>query len=140
MVGRIPGAASVANPPVLVDVFAETILEELDFRVEAANMLDIARVMVELDQRHWVVARPHPELVTRRMLVMERPSGFAFDDVIGMNAAGVDTEAVSSAPPPTTCAPSSPLCATSVPSTPTSISTGSSRTSTWTAPRRTSRR
>ncbi len=93
MVGRIPVAA-LTNPPVLVDVFAETILEELDFRVEAANMLDIARVMVELDQRHWVVARPHPELVTRRMLVMERLSGFAFDDVIGMKAAGVDTEAV----------------------------------------------
>jgi ubiquinone biosynthesis protein len=41
-----------------------------------------------------VVPRPHPELVTRRVLVMERLSGFAFYDVAGMHEAGVDTEAV----------------------------------------------
>ena len=41
LVGRIPVAA-LANPPALVELFAETIVEELDFRLEAANMLDIA--------------------------------------------------------------------------------------------------
>ena len=41
LVGRIPIAA-LANPPALVELFAETIVEELDFRIEAANMLDIA--------------------------------------------------------------------------------------------------
>ena len=41
LVGRIPIAA-LANPPALVELFAETIVEELDFRMEAANMLDIA--------------------------------------------------------------------------------------------------
>src|SRR5690606_4396552 len=35
-----------------------------------------------------------PVLVTRRMLVMERLDGFRFEDVAGMKAAGVDTEAV----------------------------------------------
>jgi ubiquinone biosynthesis protein len=93
MVGRIPIAA-LANPPVLVEVFAETITEELDFRLEAQNMLDIAHMMVELGQRSWVVARPHPNLVSRRVLVMERLAGFAFDDVSGMKDAGVDTEDV----------------------------------------------
>jgi ubiquinone biosynthesis protein len=93
LVGRIPIAA-LANPPVLVEVFAETITEELDFRLEAENMLDIAKMMVDLGQRHWVVARPHPELVTRRILVMERLSGFKFDDIAGMRDAGVDTEDV----------------------------------------------
>ena len=44
MVGRIPVAA-LANPPALVELFAETIVEELDFRLEAENMLDIARVL-----------------------------------------------------------------------------------------------
>ena len=38
--------------------------------------------------------RPHPELVTPRVLVMERLDGFAFYDVEGMKAAGVDTDAV----------------------------------------------
>ncbi|MGE3621050.1 MAG: ABC1 kinase family protein, partial [Acidimicrobiia bacterium] len=85
LVGRIP-VASLANPPALVDLFAETISEELDFRIEAQNMLDVARSLAELDQRGYVVPRPHPELVTRRVLVMERLEGFKFDDVAGMRA------------------------------------------------------
>ncbi len=93
LVGRIPVAA-LANPPALVELFAETIVEELDFRLEAANMIDVARVFSELDQGGFVVPRPHPELVTRRMLVMERLSGFNFDDVTSMKAAGVDTHNV----------------------------------------------
>ncbi|HET9600304.1 MAG TPA: AarF/UbiB family protein, partial [Acidimicrobiales bacterium] len=93
LVGRIPIAA-LANPPALVELFAETIVEELDFRLEAANMLDIAAVLADLRQRGYVVPRPHPRLVTRRVLVMERLSGFKFDDVAGMRDAGIDTEAV----------------------------------------------
>jgi ubiquinone biosynthesis protein len=93
LVGRIPVAA-LANPPALVDLFAETIAEELDFRLEAESMLDIARTYAELGQRNFVVPRPHPTLVTRRMLVMERLDGFNFADVEGMRAAGIDTEAV----------------------------------------------
>ena len=36
LVGRIPVAA-LANPPALVELFAETIVEELDFRIEAVK-------------------------------------------------------------------------------------------------------
>jgi ubiquinone biosynthesis protein len=93
LVGRIPVAA-LANPPALVELFAETIVEELDFRIEAANMLDVARVLHDLGQEGYVVPRPHPVHVTRRVLVMERLSGFNFDDVAGMQDAGIDTEAV----------------------------------------------
>jgi ubiquinone biosynthesis protein len=93
LVGRIPVAA-LGNPPALVELFAETIVEELDFRLEAQNMLDIARVLAETNQRAIVVPRPHPELVTRRVLVMERLSGFSFDDVESMHAAGIDTTAL----------------------------------------------
>ncbi len=93
LVGRIPVAA-LANPPALVELFAETIVEELDFRLEAENMLDVAMTFAALDQRAFVVPRPHPTLVTRRMLVMERLDGFHFGDVEGMQAAGIDTEAV----------------------------------------------
>jgi ubiquinone biosynthesis protein len=93
LVGRIPVAA-LANPPALVELFAETIVEELDFRLEAENMLDIARVLAETGQRTMVVPRPHPSLITRRVLVMERLRGFAFDDVESMKAAGIDTSAL----------------------------------------------
>jgi ubiquinone biosynthesis protein len=93
MVGRIPVAA-LANPPALVELFAETIVEELDFRLEAENMLDIAAVLAHTGLRNTVVPRPHPKLVTRRMLVMERLSGFNFEDVEGMKRAGIDTGAL----------------------------------------------
>ena len=93
LVGRIPVAA-LANPPALVELFAETIMEELDFRLEAQNMLDIAQVLTEAGQTAIVVPRPHPELVTRRVLVMERLHGFKYDDLGGIRAAGVDTTAL----------------------------------------------
>jgi len=90
LIGRIPVAA-LANPPSLVELFAETILEELDFRLEAENMLDIAQVLAGSGQDIVVVPRPHPELVTQRVLVMERLDGFAYENVEGMREAGVDT-------------------------------------------------
>ncbi|HEX4902965.1 MAG TPA: AarF/UbiB family protein [Acidimicrobiales bacterium] len=93
LIGRIPVAA-LANPPALVELFAETIGEELDFRLVAENMLDVAASFAALDQRGYVVPRPHPTLVTRRVLVMERLDGFKFDDVAGMKGAGVDTHQV----------------------------------------------
>ncbi len=93
LVGRIP-IASLANPPALVELFAETIVEELDFRMEAANMIDVAAMLHELGNHGYVVPRPHPTLVTRRVLVMQKLQGFNFDDVVGMQNAGIDTEDV----------------------------------------------
>jgi ubiquinone biosynthesis protein len=93
LVGRIPIAA-LTNPPALVELFAETIVEELDFRLEAQNMLDIAAVFAGTGQRSIVVPRPHPELVTKRVLVMEHLHGFAWGNAAGMREAGIDTAAV----------------------------------------------
>ena len=93
LIGRIP-VASLANPPALVEVFAETIAEELDFRMEADNMVDVAMSLRQLGQTAYVIPRPHPTLVTRRVLVMERLSGFSFDDVAGIKDAGVDTHEI----------------------------------------------
>jgi ubiquinone biosynthesis protein len=93
LIGRIP-VASLANPPALVEVFAKTIVEELDFRLEAQNMLDVAEAFAELGQEGFIVPRPHPELVTRRVLVMERLQGFDFDNVTEIKTAGIDTHAL----------------------------------------------
>ncbi|MGH8988248.1 MAG: ABC1 kinase family protein [Acidimicrobiales bacterium] len=97
LVGRIPVAA-LANPPALIDLFAETIGEELDFRLEAENMLDVAHVLACTApagvRRALVVPRPHPSLVTRRVLVMERLHGYAWGDAQTMHAAGIDTDQV----------------------------------------------
>ena len=59
LVGRIP-IASLANPPALVELFAETIVEELDFRMEAANMIDIAVMLHELQADGLRRAPPAP--------------------------------------------------------------------------------
>jgi ubiquinone biosynthesis protein len=93
---RAPQAALV-NLPAYIELFAETILEELDFRLEAQNMLDIAAVLAATEQRSVVVPRPHPELVTRRVLVMERLHGFKIDQDAEMVHAGVDPSPVFSA-------------------------------------------
>jgi ubiquinone biosynthesis protein len=93
LVGRIPVAA-LSNPPALIELFAETIVEELDFRLEAQNMLDIAAIYAGGGEQPVVVPRPHPVLVTKRVLVMEHLHGFAWGDPAGMRAAGIDTAAV----------------------------------------------
>lgn len=93
LVGRIP-VTSLANPPSLVELFAETIVEELDFRLEAANMLDIARILVATNQTALVVPRPHPKYVTRKVLIMEKLTGFPWDNVGDMRNAGIDTSVV----------------------------------------------
>ncbi len=90
LVGRIPVTA-LANPPALVELFAETISEELDFRLEAENMLDVASVLTRSGQHAIVVPRPHPELVTRRVLVMERLDGYSWGDTAKIREAGIDT-------------------------------------------------
>lgn len=93
LVGRIPVAA-LANPPALVELFAETILEELDFRLEAANMLDVAALLAATGRRNVIVPRPHPVYVTERVLVMERIDGVSYERVDEIRAAGMDTAAL----------------------------------------------
>jgi ubiquinone biosynthesis protein len=80
----------LANLPAYIELFAETIVEELDFRLEAENMLDVARVLATVEGLPVVVPRPHPAYVTRRVLVMERMRGLAVDDDAGILAAGID--------------------------------------------------
>jgi len=84
----------LVNLPAVIELFAETIVEELDFRLEADNMLAISDVLARSGQTSIVVPRPHLGLVTPGLLVMERMAGFAFDDVAGMRSAAVDTRAV----------------------------------------------
>ena len=93
LVRRVP-RLSLLNLPAYIELFAETIVEELDFRLEAENMLDIAAVLAKADQRAVVVPRPHPNLVTKRVLVMERLHGFKIDDEAAMRGVGIDPSRV----------------------------------------------
>ncbi|HUF31966.1 MAG TPA: AarF/UbiB family protein [Acidimicrobiales bacterium] len=84
----------VANPTAVVTLFARTILEELDFRLEAENMVDVALDLEAAGVADVVVPRPIPGLVTARVLVMERLDGLRFDDLDEMRSAGIDTTAL----------------------------------------------
>ena len=67
--GRIPIAA-LANPPVRVELFAET--EEPDFRMETANIRDMATTLHDLGQEQHSLPRGLLSLVACLVLVMER--------------------------------------------------------------------
>jgi ubiquinone biosynthesis protein len=82
LVGRLP-FASLANPPALVELFAETIIEELDFRIEGASMLDVARALAAHDRRGVVVPRPHAQWVMKRVMVQERMYGSSLQSTAG---------------------------------------------------------
>ena len=85
--------ARAGNLPGIIEYFAETLCEELDFRLEAENMLDVSEAVARSAEADGVaVPRPHPILVTRRVLVMERLHGFASADDAAILASGIDTE------------------------------------------------
>jgi ubiquinone biosynthesis protein len=90
VLGKRLRLALLANMPAYLELFAETIIEELDFRLEAQNMLDVAALLARSPERPVVVPRPHPELVTRRVLVMEPLRGFKIDDDQAILDAGID--------------------------------------------------
>jgi predicted unusual protein kinase regulating ubiquinone biosynthesis (AarF/ABC1/UbiB family) len=84
--------AELANPVGIVDDFAETLVEELDFRKEAANCERFNEIMAELGHKDVRAPRPINELTTARVLVMERFYGTRVDDVEAVNAMNVDAE------------------------------------------------
>lgn len=94
LVERWMANMSFVNLPAYVELFADTIVEELDFRLEAQNMLDVASVLATVEPRSIIVPRPHPELVSRRVLVMERIVGLAMDDEAALEAADIDAAPV----------------------------------------------
>ena len=81
LVGKIPVAA-LANPPALVELFAETICEELDFKLEVANLFEIKRVLSSNLTQDWEIPEPDLELVTERVIVMTKVSGLSLGDSI----------------------------------------------------------
>ncbi len=84
--------ADLANPVAIVDDFAATLQEELDFRKEAANCERFNEIMAELGHKDVRAPKPYWEMTTPRVLVMERFYGTRVDDKAGIDARGVDAE------------------------------------------------
>lgn len=89
-VGRLPIAA-LANPPALVALFASTISEELDFRLEASSSVEVAASLRGAGHDVLKVPRVSVEMTTKRVLVSEFVEGetLSGDDFDVAHATGV---------------------------------------------------
>jgi predicted unusual protein kinase regulating ubiquinone biosynthesis (AarF/ABC1/UbiB family) len=85
--------AELANPVGIVEDFARTLGEELDFEREADNMDEFNAIMRELGHADVRAPRVHHPLTSRRVITMERFYGVRVDDVAQVTARAVDTEA-----------------------------------------------
>jgi ubiquinone biosynthesis protein len=79
---RASQSARMANLSGFVELFAQLVLEEIDFRFEALNMVELA--LASEDAGHdWVgYPRPVPHLVTEDVLVMTRVPGVRYTDAM----------------------------------------------------------
>ncbi len=75
---RLHPAARTANLSGFVELFAHLTLEELDFRLEAQNLVDCALAFEQAGLDYVRVPRPIPGLVTERVLVMEYMDGVSY--------------------------------------------------------------
>ncbi|MEZ4358580.1 MAG: AarF/UbiB family protein [Kofleriaceae bacterium] len=85
-------SAELANPVGVVDDFAKTLAEELDFNKEAANLDRFNEIMRELGHTNIRAPVPQHGLTTTRVLVMERFHGLRVDRFEEIRARGVDGE------------------------------------------------
>ncbi len=89
---RLIKDAELANPVGIVDDFATTLVEELDFRKEANNLTHFNKIMAKLGQDGVRAPKPNPAFTSKRVLVMERFSGTRVDRADEIVARGVDAE------------------------------------------------
>lgn len=81
-----------ANVPALLDEFARTLWEELDYVLEADNVERFAELYADSERVYIpAVYRQHS---TRRVIVLENVEGIKITDVAGMEAVGVNPKEV----------------------------------------------
>lgn len=76
---RLHPAARMANLTGFVELFAQLVLQELDFRLEALNLVELGVAFEDAGIDYCTLPRPIPDLVTEGVLVMERVSGISYD-------------------------------------------------------------
>ncbi len=73
----------IANLPGAVDLFAQLVLEELDFRLEALNMVAIGLASEDAGHDYVNIPRPIPGMISSSVLVMEKVPGVKYTDLAG---------------------------------------------------------
>jgi len=84
--------AHLANPVGVISDLNQTLHEELDFRLEANNMDRFSAVYGCVESKPIYAAHVHRDLLTRRLLIMERLEGVRVDDLDKILVTGVDPQ------------------------------------------------
>lgn len=92
IVSRVSKLARGANLVAIVDDFATTLAEELDFRREAQHMRDFNGVMRLMGNDRVAAPTVIDRLTRARVLTMERFTGWRIDDVAAVRASPYDPE------------------------------------------------
>jgi ubiquinone biosynthesis protein len=87
---RMLPEARLANLSGFVELFAQIVLEELDFRLEAVNILELALASESAGHDYVRYPRPIPKLVASNVLVMERVPGVRYTDALEKYPGAVD--------------------------------------------------
>ncbi len=87
---RLHPAAKMANLSGFVELFAQLVLEELDFRLEALNLVELGAAFEDAGIDYCAMPRPIPELVTEGVLVMEHVDGVSYDKALDQFGARLD--------------------------------------------------
>ncbi|HYZ91362.1 MAG TPA: AarF/UbiB family protein [Actinomycetota bacterium] len=82
--------ARMANLSGFVELFAQIVLEELDFRLEAVNIVELALASESSGHDYVNYPRPIPDLVASNVLVMERVPGVRYTDAVQTYPGKVD--------------------------------------------------
>jgi ubiquinone biosynthesis protein len=76
---RLLPAARLANLTGFVELFSQLVLQELDFRLEALNLVELGAAFADAGIDYCTLPRPIPGLVREGVLAMERVSGVPYD-------------------------------------------------------------
>ena len=91
---RTTKAARTANLSGFVELFAQLVLEEIDFRFEAVNQIELALASEDAGHSFATFPRPVPHLVREDVFVMTRVPGVAYDKALEVMPDKVDGEAL----------------------------------------------
>ncbi len=79
-----------ANALAVIEDFEQNLIQEIDFRNEAARMCEFNEVMVAMGTKDVAAPRVEEDLSGRRVLTMERFDGWRLDDTAGIEGSPYD--------------------------------------------------
>jgi ubiquinone biosynthesis protein len=89
---RASRTARVANLSGFVELFAQLVLEEVDFRFEALNQVELSLAAEDAGHDFTIFPRPIPHLCTEDVLVMTRVEGVPYNVALATYPDAVDGE------------------------------------------------